>query len=100
LGTWVLINETWYKVALQAAKARGMKLGNPKRVEAMRSHVDRGRQLSIEARQAGTKERAQQLQSVFRDFEARGIPSANALAKALDEEGILTVRGGSGRLAA
>jgi DNA invertase Pin-like site-specific DNA recombinase len=82
------------KAALAAAKARGVRLGCPNGARALQPHAARGRQGSLAVRQARADARAQRLQGVFREFEAQGITSANALARALTERGIPTARGG------
>jgi DNA invertase Pin-like site-specific DNA recombinase len=82
------------KAALEAAKARGKRLGNPNGARAMQPHAERGRRLSIAARKADADERAQRLCGVFVELEEQGIVSANATAQALNERGIPTARGG------
>ena len=78
------------KAALQAAKARGTKLGG-----------FRGSTLTAEARIAGrkaatakAKARAADLVPVIEDLRKEGITSLNGLAKGLTERGIPTARGG------
>lgn len=78
------------KAALAAAKARGKRLGG-----------NRGAVLSIAARAAGraaqverSRKRALDLIPVMKELHAVGIRSANGLAKALNQRGIPTARGG------
>jgi DNA invertase Pin-like site-specific DNA recombinase len=78
------------KAALAAAKARGKSLGG-----------DRGVRLTDEARAAGTAHRAAKATDRARDLaptiaslREAGITSASGIAKALNERGIPTARGG------
>jgi DNA invertase Pin-like site-specific DNA recombinase len=77
------------KVALQAAKARGKKLGG-----------DRGDQLTDKARKLGCKAltaradaRAADLAPIVAELQAAGARSLRAIAAALNERGIQTPRG-------
>ena len=74
------------KAALQAAKARGKKLGNPRLAEAAKRGV------------AGLKAAANQFAAnvlpVIREIQASGASSANAIAVKLNERGVKTARGG------
>jgi DNA invertase Pin-like site-specific DNA recombinase len=79
------------KAALAAAKARGVKLGNPKGTQHLKG---RGNREAVEAVTQGAEERAQMLSGVLDDLRAQGITSANAMAKALNNQGIATARGG------
>jgi DNA invertase Pin-like site-specific DNA recombinase len=79
------------KAALAAAKARGVKLGG-----------DRGGRLTKEASIKGTsvrversRARAADLEPIVRELQASGITSLSGLAKALNDKGIPTARGGS-----
>ena len=81
------------KAGLDAAKKRGVKLGNPNGARAMRPHVARGQKLSIIVRKAAADERAQRLHGVLLELEAQGVASANATARALNERGIPTAWG-------
>jgi DNA invertase Pin-like site-specific DNA recombinase len=78
------------KAALQAAKARGRKLGGY-----------RGNQLTAKARQAGVKAvqaradaRAADLAPVVAELQAAGVTSLRAIADALNKRHIPTPRGG------
>lgn len=79
------------KDALAAAKARGVKLGNPRGAAHLKG---RGNQEAVEAISEGARERARLLQGAIEDLRSRGITSANGMAKALNEEGAATPRGG------
>ncbi|MDB5602141.1 MAG: Resolvase domain [Xanthobacteraceae bacterium] len=80
------------KAALAAAKARGVKLGNPNGARAMR-----GKQVGNAAAVARIKgaadERASGLHAIVDDVLAGGVTGVRALATALNERGILTPRG-------
>jgi DNA invertase Pin-like site-specific DNA recombinase len=78
------------KAALAAAKARGVRLGNP-----------RPKPIPVEVRRQGpaalrrnADERAQELTQVLEEIARGGIVSANATARALNERRIPTPRGG------
>jgi DNA invertase Pin-like site-specific DNA recombinase len=80
------------KAALQAAKARGVKLGCP--IGA--SHL-KGKgydAIARDAQRASANARANDLTAVFADLASEGIVSANAQAKELNSRGIVTARGG------
>jgi DNA invertase Pin-like site-specific DNA recombinase len=77
------------KAALQAAKARGKKLGG-----------DRGARLSTKAREAGNAAmaakaaaRAAELRPTITELQERGCTSLRAIAAALNDAGIPTARG-------
>lgn len=81
------------KVALAAAKARGVKLGG-----------DRGAVLSAETKALGNavrtakaKSRAADLQPVIAEIRAAGATTLQAVADALNGRGITTARGGQWR---
>jgi DNA invertase Pin-like site-specific DNA recombinase len=74
------------KEALAAAKARGVKLGNPRWAE------------TLEATNAGRTEAADRFAAnilpIIHEIQASGISSLRGVAKALTARGIKTVRGG------
>ena len=72
--------------ALQAAKARGTKLGNPRIAEAA-GH-------GVEAIKAAANQFAANVLPVIRDIQKGGSTSANAIAAKLNERGVKTARGG------
>jgi DNA invertase Pin-like site-specific DNA recombinase len=77
--------------ALAAAKARGVKLGNPMGAQHLKG---RGNREAVEAVTQEAQERAQMLSSVLEDLRSQGITSANGMARALNQQGIATARGG------
>ncbi|WP_380783106.1 recombinase family protein [Sphingomonas sp. R86520] len=81
------------KEALAVAKARGVRLGNPNGAAAFR-RAGKGTGAAIAAVSANATSRADQLRPVIQRLRAGGIASLGGLAAALNEEGILTPRGG------
>jgi DNA invertase Pin-like site-specific DNA recombinase len=79
------------KAALQAAKARGTKLGNPNGAAALRGH---GNAQGIAAARAKADRHAAQVLPVIEAIRAEGITSQTAIARQLNERGILAPRGG------
>src|SRR5262245_44493074 len=75
------------KDALAAAKARGVKFGNPR----PRPLADEVRLQGIKAVRQNADARAQQLSEILAEFDDQ---SANATAKALNDRGLPTARGG------
>lgn len=80
------------KAALAAAKARGVKLGNPNGAAAIR-RAGKGTGAAVAALKAGADAHARQLAPVIRHLQAEGQASLPALAKALNERGMVTPRG-------
>jgi DNA invertase Pin-like site-specific DNA recombinase len=77
------------KAALAAAKARGVKLGNPHGPsQPFTAAIQRQ---GVEALQRNANARAEQLRDVLSEFAGQ---SANATARVLNERGIPTPRGG------
>ena len=76
------------KAALAAAKARGVKLGNPHGPQPMPPEIQ---QQGIEAVRQQADARAQQLSEILSEFAGE---SANATAQALNERGLPSPRGG------
>jgi DNA invertase Pin-like site-specific DNA recombinase len=76
------------KAALAAAKARGVKLGNPYGAKPFTAEA---RQQAAEALRQQANARAQQLSEILADFAGQ---SANATAKALNDRRLPTARGG------
>ena len=74
------------RAALQAAKARGKKLGNPILAEAA--------QRGVAALKAGADQFAANVLPVIREIQKAGAGSANAIAGKLNERGVKTARGG------
>lgn len=79
--------------ALQAAKTRGQRLGNPNGAEALR-RAQRGNSASLEAIKSAAADRAEQLRPVIDDMRARGVASLGGLAAELNNGGMVTARGG------
>lgn len=74
------------KAALQAAKARGKRLGNPKLSKAAARGTAAGK--------AAANQFAANVLPVIRDIEASGVISHNAIAAKLNERRVKTARGG------
>lgn len=74
------------KAALQAAKARGKRLGNPRLSEAAR--------LGTVAGKAAADQRAVRVLPIIRELRVGGVTSANAIAAKLNERRVPTARGG------
>lgn len=81
------------KAALTAAKARGVRLGGDR--GNLPQHAAEGRERSAAVRHAKAEARAADLLPVIRDIQAAGIATAAGIARALNERGIPTARGGS-----
>lgn len=80
--------------ALQAAKARGKKLGNPNGAAAL-LRAGKGNAAGVEAVKAKAQQHAEDLRPVVEALQAQGKTSLGALADALNEGGFKTPRGGS-----
>jgi DNA invertase Pin-like site-specific DNA recombinase len=74
------------KAALAAAKARGIKLGNPKLADV--------RARAIITNKAEADRFAQNTAPVIREIESSGVASLRGIAKALAARGVSTARGG------
>jgi DNA invertase Pin-like site-specific DNA recombinase len=81
------------RAALAAAKARGQKLGNPNGAAALR-RASNGSAAGVAAVKKLADEHAAQLRPVIEQIRARGVTSLAAVARALNEDGILTARSG------
>jgi hypothetical protein len=79
------------KEALQAAKTRGVKLGNPNGADALRWL---GNRLAVEALKRASNTRARDVLPIIEDIRASGIAGLNGIAAELNRRGILTARGG------
>lgn len=79
--------------ALQAAKARGQRLGNPNGAAAFR-RAGKGTAAALEAVTANAAARAAQLLPVLQRLRGDGVVTLGGIAAALNDEGILTARGG------
>ena len=74
------------KAALQAAKARGVRLGNPQLAKAAK----RG----VAAVRANARQFAANVLPIIEEIERAGITSRNAIAAKLNERNVRTARGG------
>lgn len=81
------------KEALQAARARGTKLGNPNGAAAIR-RAGKGNAAGVAAAKAKADAHAGRLRSAIEGLQAEGTTSLGSIAKALTERGIRTPRGG------
>ena len=79
--------------ALAAAKARGVRLGNPNGAAALRRAGKGGAALRATVT-ANAEAHARDLAPVVAEIQASGATSLRAIAAALDARGILTRRGG------
>ena len=82
------------KEALSAAKARGIKLGNPNGAAALR-RAGKGNAAGIRAIRANADQHAENLAPVVTALRYEGISSLGGIAVALNERGMLTPRGGT-----
>ena len=81
------------KAALAAAKARGVKLGNPNGARALRGKQT-GNKEAVEAVQRRAQEHASNLRTIVEDIRAQGITSIRKIAEELNSRAILAPRGG------
>jgi DNA invertase Pin-like site-specific DNA recombinase len=79
--------------ALQAAKARGVTLGNPNGAEALR-RAGRGNAAAVQALKAGANGHAANLAPIIAHLKAEGFTSLRELAGALNDRRMLAPRGG------
>ena len=78
------------KAALAAAKARGVKLGNPNGARVLRVHCGKARASLA----ANADAHAHALASTLTSLKAEGFISANAIARALNDRAVASPRGG------
>lgn len=81
------------KDALAAAKARGVQLGNPNGAAALR-RAGKGNEAGIAAIKSRASRHAMDLKPVIEAIQAEGLTSLGDIAKALNNRGFLTRRGG------
>jgi DNA invertase Pin-like site-specific DNA recombinase len=79
------------RAALAAARARGVRLGNPR----LRPGTRAGARVAMRAAQATAKARAEELRDVVTDARAHGCTSLRQLAGHLNKLGVQTPRGGT-----
>lgn len=82
------------KEALQAAKARGQKLGNPNGAAAL-LRAGKGNAAGVQAVRAKANEYAHEMQAVLAHLQTQGKTSLGALVEALNGGGYKTPRGGA-----
>ena len=81
------------KEALAAAKARGVRLGNPNGAAAL-VRAEKGNAASVVAIRAGAERFAADLEPIIADITAAGHTSLRTIAAELNRRGIVTRRGG------
>lgn len=81
------------KAAMRAAKARGVKLGNPNGAEAFRRTGMRGSIIGAEANKANAQQRAESLREIVSEIRTHGAISYTAVARALNDRHIATRTG-------
>jgi DNA invertase Pin-like site-specific DNA recombinase len=81
------------KAALAAAKARGVKLGNPNGARALRGKQVGNRE-AVAAVQLKAREHANNLRAIVEDIRAQGITSIRKIAEELNNRAVLAPRGG------
>lgn len=79
--------------ALAAAKARGTRLGNPNGAAPLR-RAGRGNAAALRAVKANAASRAVDYGAILADIRGTGATSLSAMARELNERGIVTPRGG------
>ncbi|KAB1441370.1 recombinase family protein [Pseudodesulfovibrio senegalensis] len=79
------------KAALAAAKARGVKLGNPHGAAYIKDH---GNAEAVEQIKRDAQDRAEDLRDVVEDIQNCGTTSVRGIAAELTARGIRTARGG------
>jgi hypothetical protein len=82
------------KAALQAAKARGVKLGNPNGAAALHDGCKRAAQLSAAARHAKAQMHLDAVAPLILDLALRGIRDSRRIAGILNTRNVPTSRGG------
>ena len=82
------------KAALQAAKARGVKLGNPQGATQLQEHGHRARTASVQVRSARASSRAGEVATIIADVRAAGATSLRDIAAGLNGRAIPAPRGG------
>jgi hypothetical protein len=84
------------KAALAAAKARGVKLGNPNGARALRGKQT-GNSDAAAAIKLKAQEHASNMGPILEDIRAQGITSVRKTTEELNRRGILAPRGGEWR---
>jgi DNA invertase Pin-like site-specific DNA recombinase len=84
------------KAALEAAKARGVKLGGQRgSLERMKGMAAKGTRVSATVRQQAAAKRRDDLLPVIEELRAKGAVSLRAIAEGLNQAGLTTARGGA-----
>ncbi|WP_423414850.1 recombinase family protein [Hyphomicrobium sp. B1] len=81
------------KAALQVAKRRGKKLGNPNGARALRK-AGRGNAAAVKRIKADAEGRAAALATIIGDIRAEGTTTLQGIARELNARGMQTARGG------
>ncbi|MPZ38072.1 MAG: hypothetical protein GEU95_08395 [Rhizobiales bacterium] len=81
------------KAALAAAKARGVKLGNPNGARALKGKQT-GNAEAVAAIKLKAQSHAENLRAIISDMKSQGVVSIRRIAEELNSRGILTPRGG------
>lgn len=81
------------KAALGAAKARGVRLGNPNGAAALR-RAGKGTVAALEAVRGNAQRRSEGLAATVAEIRSEGAATLSAVARALNERQIRTPRGG------
>jgi len=80
------------KAALAAAKARGVKLGNPNGARALRGKQT-GNKEAVASVKANAEHRAANLKGIVDDLRSQGVKGLRTIAAEMNARGILTPRG-------
>lgn len=81
------------KAALAAAKARGVRLGNPNGAAALR-RAGKGNAASTLSQSSGAQEFAERFRSEIERLRGKGVIALGAIANELNAQGLPTPRGG------
>ncbi len=83
------------KAGLAAAKARGVKLGNPNGAKALRGYLaEHGNALAVEGAKAKADRVAENLRWALEEITASGITTNKGISRELNERGFASPRGG------
>jgi DNA invertase Pin-like site-specific DNA recombinase len=81
------------KVALAAAKARGVRLGNPNGARALRGRQT-GNRKAVDKIKADAQNRADNLRTMVEELRGLGVMSVRGIAQELNRRGAVTARNG------